>query len=222
MLLKQFPDKETYCQLSNQYNVIPVCMEILADTETPVSLLNKFHGKGPVFLLESVEGGERWGRYSFLGTSARSHIRIFSDHVEIIQNQETEKILHHGKPLSVLRNLMKSYTPAIIDDLPRFWGGMVGYLTYEMVSFFEKIPNQWPESKPMAHFIIPDEVIIFDNIQNTLKAMVITFTKDSTESPDQTYDKAFQRISSMLSIMKSPIREKKRSNSRRTSIIFHQ
>ncbi len=208
MLLKQFPDKKTYCQLSNQYNVIPVCMEILADTETPVSLLNKFHRKDPVFLFESVEGGERWGRYSFLGTSARSHIRIFLDHVEIIENQKREKILHHGKPLSVLRNLIESYTPAIIDDLPRFWGGMVGYLTYEMVSFFEKIPNQWPENKSLAHFIIPDEVIIFDNIQNTLKAMVITFTKDSTDPPDQIYDKAFQRINRMLSIMKSPIREK--------------
>jgi anthranilate synthase component 1 len=207
MLLKKFPDKKTYCQLSSQYNVIPVCTEILADTETPVSLLNKFHGKSPVFLLESVEGGERWGRYSFLGTSARSHIRIFSDHVEILQGNVREEILHHGNPLSVLRNLMKSYSPAIIDDLPRFWGGMVGYLTYEMVSFFEKIPNQWPKNKPMAHFIIPDEIIIFDNIQNTLKAMVITFTEDAAGSPDQAYDQAFQRINRMLSLMKSPIRE---------------
>lgn len=208
MLLNRFPDRETFCRLSNQYNVIPVCTEILADTETPVSLLNKFHGKDPVFLFESVEGGERWGRYSFLGTSARSHVRVFSDHVEILKNEIKEKIPHHGRPLSVLRNFMKSYHPAVLDHLPRFWGGLVGYLTYEMVSFFEKIPNQWPDHKPMAHFIIPDEIIIFDNIQNTLKAVVIVFTDDAAESPEHLYDRAFHKINNMLLTMKGPIRER--------------
>ncbi|MFO7686692.1 MAG: hypothetical protein R6V60_11415, partial [Desulfobacterales bacterium] len=72
MLLNQFPDKKEFCRLAKKCNVVPLCVEILADTETPVSLLHKFYdGKGPVFLFESVEGGERWGRFSFLGTSAR-------------------------------------------------------------------------------------------------------------------------------------------------------
>ena len=123
-------------------------------------------------------------------------------------NKAKEKIPHHGNPLAVLRNLMESYQPAVMEDLPRFWGGLVGYLTYEMVSFFENIPHQWPEDKPLAHFIIPDEIIIFDNIKNTLQAVVIIFTDDSTEPSDLQYDKAFQKIDNMLTIMKGPIRER--------------
>ena len=78
MFINQFPDKDQFIQLASQNNVIPVCVEMLADTETPVSLLQKiYQKKGPVFLFESVEGGERWGRYSFIGVSARTHIRVF-------------------------------------------------------------------------------------------------------------------------------------------------
>ena len=66
MQVNQFPDEATFIKLSENHNVIPVVREILADTETPVSLMHRvYHGQGPVFLLESVEGGERWGRYSF-------------------------------------------------------------------------------------------------------------------------------------------------------------
>jgi anthranilate synthase component 1 len=207
MQLNQFPDKNTFEKLSKKYNVIPVCTEILADTETPVSLLKKFYGNGPVFLFESVEGGERWGRYSFLGTSARSHILVYANRVEAHENGNCRKIDHNGKPLKILRDLMKPYKPALIKGLPRFWGGMVGYLTYEMVSFFERIPHKWPEHKPLAHFIIPDELIIFDNIKNTLKAVVISFTEDSDEAPGRVFEKANSRINHMLSIMNEPLHE---------------
>ena len=84
MLIRKFPKKDEFKSLSQAHNVIPVCAEILADTETPVSLLKKiYNGNGPAFLLESVEGGERWGRYSFLSASARWHIRVFQKVVEI-------------------------------------------------------------------------------------------------------------------------------------------
>ena len=72
MLIDRFPEKEAFFKLAGRHNVIPVCAEVLADSETPVSLLRKIYsGKGPAFLFESVEGGERWGRYSFLSASAR-------------------------------------------------------------------------------------------------------------------------------------------------------
>ena len=79
MFIKRFPDIAEFRRLAEKHNVIPVCVEILADTETPVSILKKlYNNKGPVFLFESVEGGERWGRYSFIGASARCKIRIYS------------------------------------------------------------------------------------------------------------------------------------------------
>ncbi len=103
--------------------MIPVCAEILADTETPVSLLRKFYqNNGSVFLFESVEGGERWGRYSFLGTSARTQIRIYKQFIEIETTESTEKIEHKGNPFNLLRKLMSKYIPAEIPELPRFWG----------------------------------------------------------------------------------------------------
>lgn len=209
MRLNQFPNKEEFRRLAKQNNVIPVCVEILADTETPVSLMKKFYkdpNQGPFFLFESVEGGERWGRYSFLGTSARCHIRIYKHIVVFQEDNSLKEIPHNGDPLSVLKDLMRQYHPADLPGLPRFWGGMVGYLTYEIVSFFESIPNKWPENKPMAHFIIPDELLIFDNIKNTLLGLVIAFPDDRQE-PDTAFEDASTRIQSMLQTMRCPLSE---------------
>ncbi len=209
MLLKQFPDKDQFHLLAQSHNVIPVCAEILADTETPVSLLKKFYDQQqPVFLLESVEGGERWGRYSFLGTSVRSDIRIYADAVRIQEGSEISRIAHHGDPLQVLKNLMERYVPARIPELPRFWGGMVGYLTYEMVSFFEAIPNQWPANRPLAHFVIPEELLIFDNIRNTLMIVVTAFIDDN-HPVAQLYTAAQERIQSILVKMDTGVSEPK-------------
>ncbi|MEA3416810.1 MAG: anthranilate synthase component I family protein [Thermodesulfobacteriota bacterium] len=206
MLIKQFPDKDQFRILARQNNVIPICVEILADTETPVSLLKKiYNNKGPVFLFESVEGGERWGRYSFLSASARFHIRVYSEFVEIQNKAQVNKIPHNGEPLTVLRDFMSRFNPADMPELPRFWGGMVGYLAYEMVSFIEAVPNQWPKEKPLANFMVPDELLIFDNIRNTLLAIVITFLdedRENNQKTDQAVEKVFEsaniRIQSML------------------------
>lgn len=199
MLINRFPDKTAFLDLAARHNVIPVCAEVLADTETPVSLLKKIYpGKGPAFLFESVEGGERWGRYSFLGASARSQIRVYADRVTVENDGQTKAIFHQGDPLAILRALMNEYRPAHLPELPRFWGGMVGYLGYEMVSFFEKIPNLLPDQQPVAHFMIPDKLIIFDNIRHTLIGVVIAFTDDA-QTPEHAYLQACSRLEHLLS-----------------------
>lgn len=209
MKLKEFPSRDQFVGLARTCNVIPVCREILADMETPVSLLKKCYDAGaqgprtPVFLLESVEGGEKWGRYSFLGTSARAHVRVFADQVTIAQKDRVEEIPHNGDPLATLKAFMGRFQPAEVAGLPRFWGGLVGYLTYEMVSFFENIPNRLPADTPLAHFIICDELLVFDNIRNTMTCLAITFTDDS---PDATaaYDDAVSRLNAMEQRMATP------------------
>jgi anthranilate synthase component I len=209
MKLKEFPDREQFHALAGSCNVIPVCREILADMETPVSLLKKcYDGNGhgpqtPIFLLESVEGGEKWGRYSFLGTSARTHVKVFADQVTIAENGCAERIAHEGDPLSVLKAFMGRFKPAEMADLPRFWGGLVGYLTYEMVSFFERIPNHLPTDTPLAHFIVCDELLIFDNIRNTLILVSIAFTDDG--GADAAYDNALSRLAAMQQRMVIPV-----------------
>jgi anthranilate synthase component 1 len=198
LIKKQFPDREEYTRLVSQKNVIPICAEILADTETPVSILRKFHeNQGPVFLFESVEGGERWGRYSFLSASARCHVRVFSEQVVVEEKGVKTEYPHHGDPLTVLKELMAQYQPAQIEGLPRFWGGLVGYMTYEMVAFFEAIPNRLPAAKPIAHFIIPDQLLIFDNIRHTLLLVAICFLNNDYD-PQQAYEKAGDQIKDLM------------------------
>jgi anthranilate synthase component 1 len=205
MRLNCFPDRTTFSDACKQADVVPICLEILADTETPVSLLGKFYRQNAdLFLFESVEGGERWGRYSFMGTSARSHIRVFQDAVMITDKKREERIPHEGNPLQVLKKILADYRPADIPALPRFWGGMVGYMTYESVSFLEAIPHQWPADKALAHFIIPDQLLIFDNVSHTLTLVDLTFTADGID-PASAYEEARARLDRQLKWLADPL-----------------
>jgi len=203
-MLREFPDKTSFIQMADRSNVIPVCIETLADLETPVSLISRIQGrKGPVFLFESVEGGERWGRYSFMGLSAESRISVFHDRVTVEKADELQEIPHNGDPFAVLKSIMDDYIPADIRELPRFWGGLVGYMTYEMVSFIERIHSRIPEDEPLAQFFIPGEVLIFDNVRNTLMILVLAFL-NKADSPEQAYEKARQRIDTLRADLGKP------------------
>jgi anthranilate synthase component 1 len=205
MILNRFPDKERFLKLADKANVIPVCAEILADTDTPVSLLKKFyHEASPVFLLESVEGGERWGRYSFLGVSARSTVLVYKDRVKIDGRGRKETIPFSGSPLPILRKYMARFVPAQLEELPRFWGGMVGYLTYEAVSFFEKIPSRLSERQPLAAFVVPDTVLIFDNVRHCLLVLSIAFLEADTDA-EAAYARGLKRIDSVIEQMEAPV-----------------
>ncbi len=205
MILDKFPDKQTFVELAKNYNVIPVCTQVLADTETPVSILQKFYTQDKEsFLLESVEGGERWARYSFLGVSAYGTIKIYSDNVQIKTRHETRNTPHDNDPLNIIRLFSKEFTPAPIKDLPRFWSGFTGYCTYEIVSFFENIPVSLPESTPYAHFIIPDEMIIFDNIKQTLSCLKICYIKNGND-PAFIFDSAQADLEKMLGTINTPL-----------------
>nr|MDJ0666147.1 anthranilate synthase component I family protein [Desulfobacterales bacterium] len=96
-----------------------------------------------------------------------------------------------------------AYQPAVVPDLPRFWGGMVGYLTYESVSFIEAIPHQWPADKPLAHFVVPDELIIFDNVRHTLTALIIVHL-EAGRSAETAYDEAQIRLQDLLRRIATP------------------
>jgi anthranilate synthase component 1 len=205
MRLNSFPDREAFCAAYGKADVVPLCLEVLADTETPVSMLGKFYRQnGDLFLFESVEGGERWGRYSFMGTSARSHIRVYRDEVHISEQGRGKRIPHEGRPLAVLQSIMGAYRPADLPGLPRFWGGLVGYMTYEMVSFLEAIPHQWPAEKALAHFIIPDQLLIFDNVSHTLMLVVLTFSKDGIPA-ETAFEEASRRLGRQLQRLDEPL-----------------
>jgi anthranilate synthase component I len=204
MILNRFPDKQTFLTLSKTANVIPVCTEILADMETPVSILQKFfHPQKESFLLESVEGGERWARYSFLGLSAFGTIKIYANDVVIETKTETRRIPHNNDPLDVIRSFSKEFIPAQVSELPRFWSGFTGYFAYEIISFFEEIPVSLPEGTPYAHFIIPDEMAIFDNVKQTLTCLKTCYLNND-QNPETVFDQAQDDLKKMLETIRTP------------------
>ena len=125
--------------LRDQGNVIPVYREIMADLETPVSAYLKI-ASGPFsFLLESVEGGERLARYSFLGADPYLTVRL-EDGVAYANQRGYKQAVPYTDPLIALQSFLAPYRSVNVDGLPRFLGGAVGYLSYEAVRYFERLP----------------------------------------------------------------------------------
>ena len=134
-----YPAFDQFKKLSKKGNLIPVYREIFADMETPVSAFKKLNTVDHCFLLESVEGGEKWARYSFLGFNPSTIFKSKGSRVEIVADGKTTVTITPD-PLSLLKALMKQYCPVEVPGLPRFFGGAVGYISYDMVRFFEKLP----------------------------------------------------------------------------------
>jgi anthranilate synthase component I len=198
MILKNFPDKKAFEKMAEKYNVIPVCTRILADTLTPVSILNKFYNKKhPLFLLESVEGGEKWARYSFIGLGSKKNIKVLKKDIEICSEGNTQIIPHNGDPIKILREKTSGYLPAPMKELPGFWCSMTGYISYEMVSFFEDIDVALPKNRAYAHFIIPDEIIVFDNMKHTLTCIGVAYI-DKREQWKNSYEKTCQKVENIV------------------------
>lgn len=212
MIIKKFPDKQEFQQAAQTHNVIPVCVQILADTLTPVSILKRFYRQSrPVFLLESVEGGEKWGRYSFLGLHPKYEIQIFKDEIRISTNQTNETIPHHGDPVSQLRAFTDRFKPVTMAELPSFWSQMTGYISYEMVSFFENLPLSLPGDEAYARFMIPEEIIIFDTVKHTITCGAIAFVEEGVQ-PKDSYDAAVEKLETLVFSIFSPPEEDRTSH----------
>jgi len=186
-------------------NLIPVYREILADIETPVSVLRKLQHKEHVYLLESVEGGEKWGRYSFIGTDAGVVFRVRGPQVIIEEKGRITSREHKGDPLAAMRELLGRYKPVATPGLPRFFGGAVGYLGYDMVRYFEKLPDAPPDDLNLDEsvFVISDSLVIFDNIRHTIKVVACACTDDA-DSPEDAYRDACDKIDEMIRVLSAP------------------
>jgi len=193
------PSFAEFEKLTKKGNLIPVYREILADVETPVSVLMKLQNKNHVYLLESVEGGEKWGRYSFLGTDAGVVFKVQDDKVIIDEKGRISTSEHQGNPLNFLRELLNRYKPVSISGLPRFYGGAVGYLGYEMVRYFEKLPPSPPDDLNLAEavFVISDSLMIFDNVRHTIKVVACAYTEEA-DSLEDSYADSCQKIETMI------------------------
>jgi anthranilate synthase component 1 len=203
-------------------NLIPLFREILADHETPVSAFAKIDHGPSAYLLESVQGGEQWARYSFLGSG--SPLLMVEDHGDlVIQNgKRSQRIPSHGAPLDRLREYMETYRAVLVPDLPRFVGGAVGYLGYDMVRTFEEVPERRKDSLglPDFAFLLTDTLLIFDNLAQKIKVVANAHVKSvSQQDIRSAYRDATARIEKIIGRLRRPLRRTK-VKGRRSPIRF--
>jgi len=165
------PKPDEFASLATQGNLVPVVREVLADLDTPLSLFQRLDDGRTTFLLESVEGGEKWARYSFIGTGSRAIFRSRGNAVEWEEGGRVERFTVEGDPLEVLREKLAGFTPVQPPglDLPRFAGGAVGRVGWDWVRFVEDIPDRNPDPLGLHDlwFSFPETVVVYDNVRHT-------------------------------------------------------
>ncbi len=202
------PSQEVFEELATRGNLIPVVREILADLDTPLSLFRRLDDGVTSFLFESVEGGERWARYSFIGTGARAIFRARGSAVEWEQDGSVERLEAPGDPLEILRERLARLTVAMPDgaDLPPFIGGAVGMVAYDWVRFVERIPDDNPDEIgiPDLWFVLPETVVAYDNHKNSALIVRHVEIKDG-DDPAALYREAVAQLEATVTQLRGPL-----------------
>src|SRR5579871_4016655 len=204
------PDRDAFRARAKRGNLIPVYREILADRLTPVSAFEKLTaadaGKGLAFLLESVERGERIGRYSILGRNPSLVFRSKGRVATIVEAgvARTLPIPAGEDPLTLLKELLSRYTYVESPELPRFCGGAVGFFGYDVVRFFENLPDTNPDELNVddACFLFTDTLLIFDHVRRRLKVLC---NAHITGDPDAAYAEALNKIDALVACLRAPL-----------------
>jgi anthranilate synthase component 1 len=189
------------------YNRIPIIAEALADLETPLSLYLKLaqsQTRGVnTFLLESVVGGERFGRYSFIGLHARTLIRAYGRRTEVVTDGKVVET-HEGNPLDFIAQFEKRFKVALRPGLPRFCGGLAGYFGYDAVRYIEKklADKQMPDDLglPDIQLLLCEELAVIDNLSG--KLYLIVYADPTTP---EAYPRARQRLRELRMKLRQPV-----------------
>ena len=202
------PDRARFLDLAKQGRLCFVYREWLADADTPVSVFAKL-GRGPYsFLLESVVGGEKWAAYSFAGVRPRAVFRAKGKDVEVLKpdgpGMRLAERVRVENPLEYLSSALTSMPAAVPSGLPRFFGGAVGWLGYDMVRHFERLPDRPPDELglPDMCFALTDTVVVFDNLRGTLK--VVASVDVAGKDPNKAYDEACAKVEEIFERLISP------------------
>ncbi len=199
------PSKREFLSLAKPGRRVPVMREIFADTDTPVSAYLKIAHGSHAFLLESVESGEKWSRYSILGADPAEIYFAQGDRVELRRPGRKPKILAKQKdPLLELDRWLKRQRPVPVEGLPPFWGGAVGFLGYDAVRHFERLPDRTEDDLniPDAVFLLLDTVVVFDNLSLTMK---VISSKPAGKDPEKTWDECNAEIDAVIEKLRAPL-----------------
>jgi anthranilate synthase component 1 len=206
--MKTQPPEEVFLAQAGPGAVIPVWQEFHADLETPVSAYLKIAARYPDdhFLLESVEGGEKWARYSFIGFDPYIRFRIDRTTVTITRGGKSEVRTAAGDPMKELEDILAGIRYIEAEGLPRLSGGAVGFIGYDYVRNIERIPDTHPEEgTPDAFFLFPSRLVIFDNVKHTIRIVVHGQGGDS-RSESEEYRRCIQAIGEVKDILQGPLR----------------
>lgn len=182
------------------YNRIPLMCEILADLDTPLSTYTKICNLKYSYLFESVEGGDKWGRYSIIGLPAKKIISVSGKKITIKENNKHINEYNTNDPLAEIEKIQQSYKVPQIKNMPRFNGGLVGYFGYETIKYIEpklnKNKKEDPIGSPDILLMVSDEVIIFDNLSGKLFIIV-----HAEPEKNNAYSDAKKRLSTISEIL---------------------
>lgn len=202
-----FPTKEVFDRESGDGTLVPVFCELPADLETPISVFLKLRGSSPCFLLESVEKGERQGRYSFIGINPYLVLRTQGDEATISRGGEVTKVplgkgMGEMDPLHMVQRLLAQPGVSRTPGLPRFFGGAVGYISYDTVRFFEKLDDcsQDDLHLPDSVFLFTDTLVIFDHLQHKMKVVSYSFPGAGTF-----YSEVIDKIDALVAVLRGSL-----------------
>jgi anthranilate synthase component 1 len=198
-----FPDFATFEPLASGMDLVPVYRRLVSDTLTPVSAYCRLDGGTNSFLFESVVGGERIGRYSFLGAGPLMQVDAYDRDVVITRDGQTERMTV-ADPLQYLHELLNDYRAPLVPGLPRFCGGAVGYAGYDTVRYTENLPNAPLDDRrlPDLSFAFYDRMVIFDQIQKTI--LVVAFADVRKGNLAEAYSAACRRVDDVCRQLSDP------------------
>jgi anthranilate synthase component 1 len=204
METQYYPTFNEFRELSKKGNVIPIYRQLFADTLTPVSAFQKVSETDYAFLLESADGGEKIARYSLIGSNPFSGFKCKGPNVEIFNNKETTRI-ETSDPIKMLEEQISKFSPVRVNGLPDFFGGAVGYTSYDSVRYVENLPDSTIDdlNLPDMYFMFYDEIIVFDHLNKTIKVVCAAFI-DERDIQD-VYEDAVNRIDKVTNKLRTPV-----------------
>ncbi|MFH1680047.1 MAG: anthranilate synthase component I [Candidatus Eisenbacteria bacterium] len=200
------PSWVKFKELAGRGTLVPVYREILADLETPVSAYLKLEGAGPSFLLESVEVSEKWARYSILGFDPEWEVTVTGGSATTARSGRPPRVTQAEDPLGPVERVIRREKVAPVEGLPPFYGGAVGFLGYDAVRAFEKLPARARIDAPApdARFLFPRTLLVFDNLTHRVKVLTLVRTGKGSDLR-KAYRAGVRRIDEVIARLRRPV-----------------